>query len=52
MTDVLRAQNVRPRGMVSQPGQAVPPPLKFRELTLAYGEECLDWLRREGRTEL
>jgi Ca-activated chloride channel family protein len=50
LTEVLRAENLRPRGLAA--GAAGPAPLLFRELAEADVEEGIDRLRRLGRTVL
>ncbi|HSN97539.1 MAG TPA: hypothetical protein VLS89_04540, partial [Candidatus Nanopelagicales bacterium] len=52
VTDVLRAENVRPRGMTYDPARDTPPPLRFRDLAPADVEAGLAELRRLGRTAL
>lgn len=50
LTEVLRAEQLRPRGL--QAGATGPAPLRFRELAETDVEEGLDRLRRLGRSPL
>ncbi|MRG96719.1 VIT domain-containing protein [Polyangium spumosum] len=52
VTDVLRQENVRPRGLVYDPKRSGPSPLRFREITPSDVEEGIERLRRVSRTSL
>lgn len=53
ITDVLRQENLRPRGIVYDASSPqAPPPLKFRDITSNDVEEGIDRLRREGRAAI
>jgi Ca-activated chloride channel family protein len=52
VTDVLRQENVRPRGLVYDVARPHQTPLKFRDITPKDVEEGIDHLRRLGRTQL
>ncbi|MBI5516828.1 MAG: VWA domain-containing protein [Deltaproteobacteria bacterium] len=52
MTEALRAQNIRPRGMAFDPEAPVPSPLRFREARVEDVEGALSRLRAAGRVAL
>jgi hypothetical protein len=52
MTEALRTQKVRPRGMAFDPDAPTPAPLRFREVRVDDVEGALARLRAAGRVSL